>query len=273
MDVNHLKQKANELRIDLIKMLAHVGTGHTGGPMGTADMFAALYSGKLLKFDPQNPHWPQRDFFVLSNGHICPILYVALAHAGFFPIEELKTLRQLNTRLQGHPHRLDTPGVELSAGSLGQGIGAAMGMALGLKSDNKPNKVVCMMGDGELEEGSCWEAFMAAARYKLDNLYVIIDRNYLQIDGHTDLYVSSLDPLDEKFRSFNFEVFKCDGNDIEDFTETFREAEKSKGKPKVIIARTVMGKGVSFMEDDHSWHGKPPKPEEAEKALAELGGK
>ena len=271
MEIKELEKLANVLRVDLIKMLDHVGTGHTGGPMGTADIFAALYPGGLLKIDPKNPDWEDRDYFVLSSGHICPIFYVALAHAGFFPVEELDTLRQLNTRLQGHPHRLDTPGVEVSAGSLGQGISVATGMAMGLKSDNKSNRVICMMGDGELEEGSCWEAFMAAARYGLDNLTVIVDRNYLQIDGHTDLYVSSLDPLDEKFRAFNFQVFTCNGNDMGDFVKTYNQAVKSRGKPKVILARTIMGKGVSFMEDDHNWHGKPPSHEEAKLALEELG--
>lgn len=271
MDVSQLEEKARLLRIDLIKMLAEAGSGHTGGPMGTADMFAALYLGGLLKYDPKNPQWNERDYFVLSNGHICPILYVALAHAGFFPLDELRTLRRINSRLQGHPHRLDTPGVELSAGSLGQGISVAVGMAMGLKSDGKPNRVVCMMGDGELEEGSCWEAFLTAARYHLDNLTVIIDRNYLQIDGHTDLYVSSIAPLDEKLRAFNFEVHTCDGNNMKDFIETFGKTAVKNGRPKVIIARTIMGKGVSFMEDDHEWHGKPPKPAEAELALKELG--
>ncbi len=271
MTIKEMEKKAKQLRIDLIRMLAHVGTGHTGGPMGTADMFAALYPGRLLKFDPLNPQWEGRDYFVLSNGHICPILYVALAHGGFFPVDELKTLRQLNTRLQGHPHRLDTPGVEVSAGSLGQGISVAVGMAMGLKADGKANRVICMMGDGELEEGSCWEAFLSSARYGLDNLTVIVDRNYLQIDGHTDLYVSSLDPLNEKFRSFNFEVFTCDGNNMADFVGTFKKAVEFTGRPAVIIARTVMGRGVSFMEDDHEWHGKPPSREEAELALKELG--
>jgi transketolase len=271
METEELRSRACLIRADLIKMLAGAGSGHTGGPMGTADMFTALYFGGLLKYDPKNPSWPERDYFVLSNGHICPILYVTLAHAGFFPVEELSTLRRLGTRLQGHPHRLDTPGVEVSAGSLGQGISVAVGMAMGLKSDGKPNQVVCMTGDGELEEGSCWEAFMAAARYALDNLTVIVDRNYLQIDGHTDLYVSSLDPLDEKFRAFNFDTYACDGNDMADFIDTFHKARAARGKPRVIIARTVMGKGVSFMEDDHAWHGKPPNAQEAELALQELG--
>ncbi len=271
MDIATLKKTANDMRIDLIKMLAHVGTGHTGGPMGTADMFAALYPGKLLKLDPANPKWEDRDYFVLSNGHICPIFYVALAYAGFIPKEELKTLRQINSRLQGHPHRLDTPGVEVSAGSLGQGISVAVGMALGLKADKKPNRVVCMMGDGELEEGSCWEAFMSAAHYKLDNLTVIIDRNFLQIDGMTE-DVSCLEDLPERFRAFQWEVLMCDGNNIEEFVKTFNEARQVKGKPAVIIARTIMGKGVSFMEDDYNWHGKPPTREEAELALKELGG-
>ena len=272
METATMEKTANDMRIDLIKMLAYVGTGHTGGPMGTADMFAALYPGKLLKFDPKDPKWDERDYFVLSNGHICPILYVALAHAGFYPIEELKTLRQLGTRLQGHPHRFDTPGVEVSAGSLGQGISVAVGMAMGLKADKKPNPVICMMGDGELEEGSCWEAFMAASRYKLDNLMVIVDRNFLQIDGMTE-DVSCLEDLKARFEAFQWEVLSCDGNNIADFVETYNKAKKVKGKPAVIIARTIMGKGVSFMEDDYHWHGKPPTKEEAEKALEELGGK
>lgn len=239
--------------------------------MGTADMFAALYLGGLLKYDPKNPQWEERDRFVLSNGHICPILYVTLAHAGFFPKEELGTLRQLGSILQGHPHRWDTPGVEVSAGSLGQGISVAVGMALGLKHDGKASNLVCMMGDGELQEGSCWEAFMSAVKYKLDNLIVIIDRNFLQIDGHTE-EVSNLEQLDKRFEAFNFRVLKCDGHNISQFIDTYNEALKTEGKPTVIIARTIMGKGVSFMEDDHAWHGKPPNKEEAIKALEELGG-
>lgn len=271
MDISALEKKAKDIRIDLINMLAKTGSGHTGGPMGTADMFTALYFGDLMKYDPKNPGWEGRDYFVLSNGHICPILYVALAHAGFFPKEELMTLRKLGTRLQGHPHRLDTPGVEVSAGSLGQGISVACGMAMALKADKKPNRVICMMGDGELEEGSCWEAFMSAVSYGLDNLTVIVDRNFLQIDGHTE-DVSSLEVLDERFASFRFNVFTCDGNNIADFIDTFRKSQVKNGRPSVIIARTVMGKGVSFMEDDYHWHGKSPSLDEAEKALNELAG-
>ncbi|MCD4785852.1 MAG: transketolase [Candidatus Eremiobacteraeota bacterium] len=269
MKKKELKKKAVEMRIDLIKMLAHAKSGHSGSPLGTADMFTALYFGGLMKYDPENPQWEERDRFVLSNGHVCPILYVALANAGFFPVEELKTLRQIGTRLQGHPHRLDTPGVEVSAGSLGQGISVAVGMAMGLKSDGNPNNVICMMGDGELEEGSCWEAFMIASRYKLDNLTVIIDRNFLQIDGRTE-DVSCLERLGGKLKAFGLEVFRCDGNNIGDFIETFNKAGDVKGKTSVIIARTIMGKGVSFMEDNHEWHGKPPNKEQAEIALGEL---
>ncbi|MCE1248579.1 MAG: transketolase [Firmicutes bacterium] len=271
MDIQNLKHKATELRIDLIKMLEKAGSGHTGGPLGMADIFTALYFGGLVKYDAKNPKWEERDRIVLSNGHICPILYVALAHADFFPKEALSTLRQLGTMLQGHPHRLDTPGVEISSGSLGQGISAAAGMALGFKSDKKPNKVICLMGDGELEEGSCWEAFMTASRYKLDNLIVIVDRNYLQIDGHTE-DVSCLEDLDKRFEAFQFNVFRCDGNNMEEFIKTFEKASKPNGKPSVILARTFMGQGVSFMKDDHSWHGKPPNKQEAELALKELGG-
>jgi len=272
MNVKVLEKKANELRIDLIKMLANAKSGHTGGPMGTADIFAALYFGGLMKYNPRNPGWEGRDYFILSNGHICPIFYVALAHAGYFPKKELKTLRQIGTMLQGHPHRLDTPGVEVSAGSLGQGISVAVGVALGLKADRRPNRVICMMGDGELEEGSCWEAFMAASSYKLDNITVIIDRNFLQIDGNTE-DVSCLEDLGKRLEAFQFKVFRCDGNDISDFMEAFQRAQIVRGKPRVIIARTIMGKGVSFMEDDYHWHGKPPNSEEAKLALQELGGK
>lgn len=271
MDIKSLERKANELRIDLIKMLAHAKTGHSGSPLGTADMFAALYFGGLMKYDPKQPGWKGRDYFVLSNGHICPIFYVTLAHAGYFPKSELETLRQLNSILQGHPHRQDTPGVEVSAGSLGQGISVAVGMALGLKADGKPNRVICMMGDGELEEGSCWEAFMSAARYKLDNLTVIVDRNFLQIDGGTE-EVSCLEDLDARFKAFQWNTFLCDGNNITDFINAFEKARTVKGNPRVIIARTIMGKGVSFMEDNHLWHGKAPNEREAKIALEELGG-
>ena len=222
-----------------------------------------------MNHNPKKPKWDQRDRFVLSNGHICPLWYATLSKAGYFPHKELKTLRKLGTRLHGHPHNLALPGVENSGGPLGQGISVAVGIALAGKMDNRKFHVYCGMSDGEFEEGQSWEAFMFAAKNNLNNLIAVIDRNYIQIDGNTE-DIMPLDPLDKKLKAFNWNVLKINGNDIKQIINAFAKAKKSKEKPTVIIANTIPGKGVSFMEGKYEWHGKPPTKEQAEIALAEL---
>ena len=267
-DINLLEIRANHIRQDLIRMLVEAGSGHSAGPLGLADIFTALYFN-LLNHKPKNPWWEGRDRVILSNGHIVPILYVTLAHRGYFPVKELKTLRKINSRLQGHPHKRSCPGIENTAGPLGQGISHACGVALAAKMDNKKLRVYCSMSDGEINEGQPWEAFMFAAKYKLDNLIAFVDRNYIQIDGDTR-DVMPLDPLDKKLKAFGWNVITIKGNNMRQIISAFKKAQKSKGKPTIIIAKTVPGKGVSYMEGKYEWHGKPPTPEQGEIALAEL---
>ena len=263
-----LKLKANQIRQLIITTLLEAGSGHSGGPLGMADIFTAFYF-HILNHDPKNPKWPDRDRLVLSNGHICPVQYTTMAMAGYFPIDELKTLRKINSRLQGHPHRISLPGLETTSGPLGEGISQAIGFALAAKLNKKNYHVYCLTSDGEHEEGNTWEAVMFAAKNKLNNLIQVIDRNYIQIDGNTE-DIMPLDPLKEKYESFNWNVLEIDGNDIKSFIEAVGKAKLVIDKPTIIIAKTVPGKGVSFMENDYRWHGKPPNKEEAEKALAEL---
>lgn len=268
MNVKNLRLKANTIRKHIIEMLEKAGSGHTGGSLGMADVVAALYFNEM-NHDPKKPLSKTRDYFLLSNGHTCPVLYAALAESGYFPIKELSTLRQLDSRLQGHPHVGALPGVENSGGPLGQGLSQAVGLAASLKRDKKKNRVYCYVGDGELEEGQCWEALMFAAKEELDNLVVIIDRNHIQIDGTTE-EVLSPGPFDTKFRSFGFRVIEFNGNNMNQIVHAFKETKKMKGKPLCFVAESVPGKGVSFMEGDYHWHGKAPSKEEAQKALLEL---
>lgn len=263
-----LKNKANKVRQLIIETLVEAGSGHSGGPLGMADIFTAFYF-YILKHDPKNPDLPDRDRLILSNGHICPVRYVTMALAGYFPIEELKTLRKINSRLQGHPHRTSLPGLETTSGPLGEGLSQAIGVALAGKMDKKSYFTYCLTSDGEHEEGNTWEAVMFAAKNKLNNLIQVIDRNYIQIDGTTE-DVMPLDPLKEKYESFNWNAIEIDGNDIKEFIEAVEKAKLVSDKPTIIIAKTIPGKGVSFMENDYHWHGKPPTKEDAEKALAEL---
>ncbi len=273
-EVKKLELTANTIREDIIKMLLEAGSGHSAGPLGMADIFTALYF-KVLNYDPKNPGWPERDRLVLSNGHICPVLYVTLAHAGFFPKEELKTLRKLGTRLQGHPHRSSLPGLETTSGPLGSGLSQAAGMALAGKLDNARWRVVCLTSDGEHDAGNTWEAVMFAAKNKLHNLTLVIDRNNIQIDGFTE-DIMPLDDLRAKYEAFNWHVLEIDGHNFEQIVGAFEEAKAIFEKPTVIIAHTIPGKGVDFMESKFEWHGKPPNPEEAKNALVQLrtlGGK
>ncbi|MFP4469037.1 MAG: transketolase [Bacteroidota bacterium] len=264
-----LERIALAIRRDVIRSLAASGSGHLGGSLGLADVFTVLYFNRM-RHDPERPDWPERDRLVLSVGHVAPVYYAALAHAGYFPVDELLTLRKLGSRLQGHPGRDHLlPGIELSAGSLGQGLPVAVGMALANKLDGNARKTFCINGDGELQEGSIWEAAMSAAHHKLDNLITTVDRNHVQIDGEVQ-DVMDIEPLAEKWKSFGWEVFECDGNDISDLLRTYRLAEGVLGKPSVVIAHTAMGRGVKEIEGDYRWHGKAPSAEQAEAFLVQL---
>jgi transketolase len=269
VDIIKLKRIAREIRCSVVRSLASAGSGHTGGSLGLADVFSVLYF-HVIRHRPNEPEWMDRDRFVLSIGHVAPVLYATLAEAGYFPKEELFTLRKLGSRLQGHPGRdHGLPGLELSAGSLGQGLSVAVGMALTAKMDKKNWRVYTVHGDGELQEGSIWEAAMSASHHKLDNLIALVDRNGLQIDGKTH-DVMELEPLNDKWRSFGWEVLECNGNDVEELINAYDTAQKNKDKPTVIIAHTTMGKGVPAIENDHRWHGRAPTAKEAEEFLKVL---
>lgn len=266
--LQYLQDTAVKIRETTIETLVEAGSGHTAGPLGMTDIFTAFYF-HILNHDPKNPDWPQRDRLVLSNGHICPVLYVAMAYAGYFPMEELKTLRKINSRLQGHPHRQALPGVETTSGPLGSGISQAIGMALASKLDADKHRIYCLTSDGEHEEGNTWEALMFAGKHKLNNLTVVIDRNNIQIDGFTE-DVMPLEPLKEKYESFGWHVLEIDGHNFEEIINAVEESKVIYEKPTVIIAHTIPGKGVSFMEGDYTWHGKAPTKEEGARALGEL---
>ena len=266
--LKQLEKLAYDIRRDIIEMLTTAGSGHSAGPLGMADVFTALYFN-ILKHDPKKPDWPERDRLVLSNGHICPVLYATLAHAGYFPLTELKTLRQLGSKLQGHPYNLALPGLETSSGPLGQGTSQAIGMALAAKMDDQKHQIYVLTSDGEQDEGQTWEAVMFAGKHKMDNLTMIIDRNNIQIDGFTE-DVMPLEPLKEKYEAFNWHVLDIDGHNMEEIIDACNKAEAIYEKPVVIIAHTIPGKGVDFMEFDPSWHGKPPKGQESEEALHDL---
>lgn len=263
-----LKITANKVRQLIIEGVFNAKSGHPGGSLSAADIFTYLYF-KELNVDPKNPKWADRDRFVLSKGHCCPGLYAALAIKGYFPEKEIKSLRHIGAMLQGHPDMKGTPGVDMSSGSLGQGVSAACGMALAAKMDNASYRVYAMLGDGECEEGQVWESAMFAAHHNLDNLCYIVDYNGLQIDGKVS-EVAGLEPLDKKFESFGFEVIKICGHCFNQIEEAFEKDKSIKGKPTVIIAETVKGKGVSYMEDQVGWHGKAPNQEQYELALNEL---
>lgn len=266
--LKYLEELAIKLREDVISMVNRAGSGHIAGPLDMAEIFTALYF-HILNHNPQNPNWPDRDRVVLSNGHICPIFYATLARAGYFSREELKTLRQLNSRLQGHPHRKTLPGVETTSGPLGLGLSQACGMALAARLDNKKYRIYCLMSDAEQQEGNIWEAVMFANKYKLSNLTAFIDRNNIQIDGFTE-NIMPLEPLKEKYESFGWHVLEINGHNIAQIVSAVAEAQAIFEKPTLIIAHTIAGKGVSFMEKDYFWHSRPFKPGEAEQALKEL---
>ncbi len=268
-DVKRLEERAGKIREDLLNMLVEAKSGHSAGPLGLADIFTALYF-HILVHDPKKPEWEDRDRLILSNGHCAPIRYAAMAHAGYFPISELKTLRKLGSRLQGHPERMRLPGLETTSGPLGSGTSQAAGMAYAGLMDRKPWRVYCVLSDGELDEGQSWEAFLFASRNKLYNCTFIVDRNNIQIDGPTE-EVQPLEPLADKFAAFGLNVIRCAGNSIPDFVTAIEQAHAVTEKPSIIIADTIPGYGVDFMEHDYLWHGKPPAPgEEAARALKSL---
>lgn len=268
MDLIELEKKANKIRKDIIKMLLVAGSGHSAGSLGMADIFTALYF-EIMNNDPKNPGWEERDRLILSNGHICPVRYATMAHAGYFPLSELKTLRKLDSRLQGHPERQRLPGMETTSGPLGSGLAQAAGYAYAARMDGKRFRVYCICSDGEHDEGNHWEAVMFAGKYKLSNLTVFVDRNNIQIDGFTE-DVMPLEPLIDKYRAFNWHVLHIDGHNIEEIVDAVNHAKAVYEKPTIILAHTTPGKGVTFMENDPSWHGRSPNKIEAEQALKEL---
>ena len=263
-----LERHANAVRQSIIEMLVEAGSGHSAGSLDMADVFTALYF-HLMKHDPANPLWEERDRLLLSAGHICPVRYAAMAHAGYIPLSELMTLRKFGSRLQGHPERTRLLSLETTSGPLGEGLAQGVGMAYAAKLDGKKWRVFVVTSDAEHQAGLHWEAMMFAGKEELDNVVCIIDRNFIQIDGATEK-VMPLEPLADKYAAFNWRVWECDGNDIGAFVGTVEQALATPGKPHVIIANTVPGKGVSFMENDYLWHGKPPNRAEAERALGEL---
>jgi len=275
-EIAEIEKQATQIRETILEMLVAAGSGHTAGPLGMADIFAAFYFN-ILKHDPKNPEWEERDRLVLSNGHICPVRYAAMAHAGYFPVAECLTLRKLGSRLQGHPERTRLPELETTSGPLGSGLSQAAGMAYalrmsecgdfvspsaasGLTKSKHGRRIYCIMSDGEQQEGNTWEAVMFAGKYKLANLIAVMDRNNIQIDGNTE-DVMPLEPLKQKYESFNWHVIECDGNNIQDFVAAIERAKEETARPTLILARTVPGKGVKEIEGDYHWHGKVPTKE------------
>lgn len=269
LELQNLQEKANNIRKSIVEVVYNAASGHPGGSLSIADVLSVLYF-KELNVDVNNPQDPNRDRLVLSKGHCAPALYSALAEKGFIPKEDLKTVRKLDSYLQGHPDMKHTNGVDMTSGSLGQGLSVANGMALAGKLDNKDYRVYCICGDGEIQEGQIWEAAMSTSHYKLDNVCVIVDNNNLQIDGSVDNVMNPY-PIDKKFESFGFNVIVIDGHNIEEIINAFESAKQTKGKPTAIIATTTKGKGVSYMENQAGWHGKAPKEEEYKIAMEELG--
>jgi transketolase len=268
MEFKELESKAKEIRKSIVEEVYSAQSGHPGGSLSIADIMTVLYFNEL-KIDEKNPKWEDRDRLVLSKGHCSPALYASLAERGFFEKEKLKTFRNIESNLQGHPDMNKVPGVDMTSGSLGQGLSVANGMAISAKLDNKDNRVYCILGDGEIEEGQVWEAAMTSSKYNLDNLCVIVDNNNLQIDGTIEEVMSSY-PIDKKFESFGFYVINIDGNNIEEILNAFKQAKSNKGKPTCIIAKTIKGKGVSYMENQASWHGKAPNEAQYIEAMNEL---
>lgn len=270
MKAHELEKVAARVRTHIVKAIHKAGSGHPGGSLSAADIVTALYFGEM-NIDPKNPKMEGRDKFILSKGHAGPVQYAALAERGYFPVEDMMSLRKLGSPFQGHPNMHYVPGIEMSTGSLGQGMAVCVGMALANKIDNNPGRIYTLLGDGEIQEGLIWEAAMSASHYHLDNMVAIVDWNGLQIDGKND-DVMTVKPIDEKFKAFGWHVILIDGHNFDEILEAFKEARQTKGQPTAIIAKTHKGRGVSFMEDEAGWHGKAPDEEQAKQAVAELGG-
>jgi len=267
--IKELEEKARQIRVMIIDMLSKACSGHPGGSLSSTDVLTCLFFS-VMRHNSHDPDWPDRDRFHLSKGHCCPALYAVLAESGYFPKSELATLRKIGCMLQGHPDR-HIPGIDVCSGSLGQGLSVALGMSLAARLDKKDYRVYCLMGDGEIQEGNIWEAAMASAHYKCDNLCAVLDYNGFQIDGRV-ADVMAIEPLTDKWKSFGWNVIEVDGHNMAAIHKAFDAAKKVKGKPSIIIAKTIKGKGVSFMEDDYGWHGKAPNEEQARQAIMELGG-
>ncbi len=270
-NLERIQDICKEVRADIVRMTSAAGSGHPGGSLSAVEAMTVLYF-TVMNHRPAEPDWADRDRFFLSKGHACPVLYSVMARSGYFPVEELLTLRKCGTRLQGHPSCKTLPGIEVSSGSLGQGLSIANGFALSAKVSGTDRRSYCLLGDGELQEGQVWEAIMTAAHYKLDNVCAVVDYNGLQIDGNVE-NVMGIAPLEDKWRSFNWHVIECNGHDVSQMMAAYEEAKQTKGKPSVIIMKTIKGKGVSFMENVAGWHGKVPNGEELQKALDEIYGK
>lgn len=271
MDYNCLVDECRRVREDIVTMIHEAGSGHPGGSLSSVELLVGLYSSGILRYKADNPGWVDRDRFILSKGHVAPVVYSVLARNGYFDVKELMTLRKIGSTLQGHPHMECTPGLDCSAGSLGQGLSIANGLALSFKMQDKDNRVYCLMGDGELQEGQIWEAAMTASQHKLDNLCAMVDYNHVQLDGTIE-EIKNLGDLVKKWEEFGFHVIQIDGHDISQVLEAYKEAMTHNGCPSVIIANTVKGKGVSFMENKCGWHGLAPNRKELDKALGEIRG-
>lgn len=269
MNIKELENMSRIVRSDIVTMVHKAGSGHPGGSLSATDLMVGLYFSGMMQVDPKRPNWEERDRFILSKGHVAPVLYSVLARLGFFPLEELWTLRKMGSILQGHPHKQSTPGLDCSSGSLGQGLSIANGIAIGMRRQNRESRVYCLLGDGELQEGQVWEAIMTAAQQKLDNLCAIVDYNRVQLDGAVD-EIKAMGDLSAKWHDFGWNVIELDGHDMEQIIRAYAMAKTFKGKPTVLIANTVKGKGVSFMENDCNWHGNAPSAEQLEQALAEI---
>lgn len=271
MNTAELKDMCRVVRSDIVTMVHKAGSGHPGGSLSATEIMVGLYFGGIIKVDPKDPKWEGRDRFILSKGHVAPVVYSVLARMGYFDVKELDTLRKLGSILQGHPHMQDTPGLDCSSGSLGQGLSIANGLALGFRKQGMPNRVYCLLGDGELQEGQVWEAVMTAAHHRLDNVCAVVDWNHVQLDGTLE-EIKDLGDLTLKWKDFGWNVIEIDGHDVEQVVNAYKEAMEFKGRPGVIIAHTIKGKGVSFMENDCNWHGNAPNAEQLEKALDEING-
>ena len=271
MNISALQAMCRTVRSDILTMVHLAGSGHPGGSLSATELMVGLYFGDIMQVDPTHPEWPGRDRFILSKGHAAPVLYSVLARKGYYLVEELATLRRMGSILQGHPHKGSTPGLDCSSGSLGQGLSIANGLAIGFKKQGLGNRVYCLLGDGELQEGQVWEAVMTAAQHGLDNVCAMVDYNHVQLDGTTE-EIKDLGNLSAKWQEFGWNVIELDGHDMEQVLMAYKKAQTFKGKPSVLIANTIKGKGVSFMENDCNWHGNAPNEEQLKAALAEING-